>query len=204
MRARLPIRASRLSSALAPPPTPITAMRPPVASACRLPARLGAPTSSSTTSKGPCSSKPSGAIDRGPEALDPGAQLLAAHGGHHPGARRAAQLDRGGAHAAGAAVHEQPLARAAAPAWLKSASWAVVNTSGQPARLGPVEPVGHRHRGALVHHRQLGLAAAAHDRHHPVALGEALRARAQGRHLAGQLEARDVRRATRAAPGSRP
>ena len=68
MRARLPISASRLSSALGPAPTPITTIRPPVASALRLPARLGAPTSSSTTSNGPCSSKPSGSIASAPRA----------------------------------------------------------------------------------------------------------------------------------------
>ncbi len=68
MRARLPISASRFSSPLAPAETPITAIRPPVASACRFSARFGAPTSSRITSNGPCSAKPSGAIASAPSA----------------------------------------------------------------------------------------------------------------------------------------
>ena len=63
---------------------------------------------------------------------------------------------------------------------------------GEAAGFGPVERLRHRHRGALVHHRQLGLAASSHDRHHAVALGEALGARAECLDLAGELQARDV------------
>ena len=48
-----------------------------------------------------------------------------------------------------------------------------------------------------MHHRQLGLAAAADHGHHAVALREARRARAQAHHLAGQLEPRDVGRRAR-------
>ena len=55
LRPRLPMSASRLSSALKPAPTPMIAMRPPVASALMLSAKLGAPTSSRTTSNGPSS-----------------------------------------------------------------------------------------------------------------------------------------------------
>ena len=43
-----------------------------------------------------------------------------------------------------------------------------------------------------MHHRQLGLAAAPDDRHHAVALREALRARAERLDLAGELQAGDV------------
>ena len=65
---------------------------------------------------------------------------------------------------------------------------------GEAAGGGPVEPLRHGHRGALVHHRQLGLAASSHDRHHAVALRESLRAGAERLDLAGELQARDVGR----------
>ena len=45
-----------------------------------------------------------------------------------------------------------------------------------------------------MHERQLRLAAPADDRHDAVALLEAARAGPERRHLAGQLEPRDVRR----------
>ena len=54
---------------------------------------------------------------------------------------------------------------------MKRASWAVVKISGKPPAR-PGDAVGHRDGGALVHHRQLGLPAAAHHRHHPVAAAE--------------------------------
>ena len=62
----------------------------------------------------------------------------------------------------------------------------------QAARGGPVERLRHGPRGALVHHRQLRVAASSHDRHHAVALGKALGARAKRLDLAGQLQARVV------------
>ena len=43
-----------------------------------------------------------------------------------------------------------------------------------PAGRDPVEVLGHRHRGPLVDHGELGLPAAADDRHDPVARLEAL------------------------------
>ena len=49
-------------------------------------------------------------------------------------------------------------------------------------------------RAALVHHRQLGLGAAADHGHHPVADGVALDAGSDREHLAGELEAGDVGR----------
>ena len=74
---------------------------------------------------------------------------------------------------------------------------------GHAARLRPVERVRDRHRRPLVHHRQLGLAAASDDRHHPVTHVEALRVGAERGHLAGQLEAGDVgRRAGRGGVGA--
>ena len=157
---------------------------------------LGAPTSSSTTSKGPCSSKPSGAITVAPKRSTPA----------RSSSRRTVATTRAPAARPSwmAAVPTPPAPPCTSsrspgrrPAWLKSASCAVVKTSGSPPACGPVEPLGHRHRGALVHQGQLGVAASAHDRHHPVALREALRAGAAGRHLARQLETGNVRRRAR-------
>ena len=82
------------------------------------------------------------------------------------------------------------------PACVKSASWAVVNDLGDAAGRGPVELLGHRHRGALVHDRELGLAAAADDGHDAVATSKRRRRRRRD-DLAGQLQARDVRRRAR-------
>ena len=82
------------------------------------------------------------------------------------------------------------------PACVKSASWAVVKTSGSPPASGKATASGTGIELALVHDRELGLAAAADDPHHAIALGEARRARRRApRRLAGQLEAGDVRRA---------
>ncbi len=109
IRARLPISARRFSSALAPAETPITQMRPPVASAFMFSARFGAPTSSRITSNGPCSAKPSGAIDLGAQRRHLLARLGAAHGRRDACARGFGELDRGRADATRAAVHEQAL-----------------------------------------------------------------------------------------------
>ena len=79
------------------------------------------------------------------------------------------------------------------PDCVKTASWAVVKTSGTPPACVPVQAVGHGHGLALVDGRELGLPAAADDRHDPVADREALGARPEGGDLAGQLEPRDVR-----------
>jgi hypothetical protein len=62
------------------------------------------------------------------------------------------------------------------------------------ARGDPVELVGHRHGQALVHHGELRLPAAGHERHHAVARLEAQDARAALDHLAGHLQPRDVLR----------
>jgi hypothetical protein len=62
------------------------------------------------------------------------------------------------------------------------------------ARHRPVHAVRDGHELALMHHAQLGLAAAAHDRHDAVAHREARRARPQRGDLAGELEPGDVRR----------
>ena len=65
---------------------------------------------------------------------------------------------------------------------------------GQPARRQRLDGVRDRHRLALVHGAQLALTAAADDRHHAVADGEALGARAERDDVAGELEPGDVGR----------
>ena len=72
---------------------------------------FGPPTSSSITSNGPCSANPSGTITSR-RALDLRVHRLVAHGRRDARARLARELDRRRADAAGAAVHEQPLAGA--------------------------------------------------------------------------------------------
>ena len=69
---------------------------------------------------------------------------------------------------------------ARSPACVNSASWAVVNTSGVPPASGPREALWDRHQDPLVDDRELGLAAAADDPHHPLSLLEALAHRAHG------------------------
>ncbi len=49
---------------------------------------------------------------------------------------------------------------------MNSASNAVLNTSGNAARLGERQAHGHRHEVALVDHRQLGLGPATDHGHH--------------------------------------
>ncbi len=183
--------AARLSSPFAPAPMPITTMRPPVASALRLSPRLGAPTSSRITSKGPCSAKPSESIAVAPEALDLGAGLLAAHRRGHLCAAGAAQLDRCGAHSPGPAVHQQALARLEAGLGEEGVVGGGEHL-GEASGRGPVEAVGERHRATFVHHAELGLAPAAHDGGDPVALGEALGLGPARQDLAGQLQPGDV------------
>ena len=86
---------------------------------------------------------------------------------------------------------------------MKSASWAVVKTSGTPPAAGQSRPAGTAISVALVDDRELGLPAAADDPHHAVADREARGARAELGDLAGELEPGDVRAASPAAPGSR-
>ncbi len=120
-----------------------------------------------------------------------------AHGRGDPRARARAELDRRGADAAGRTVHEQALARLEQPLGEEGVVGGGEDL-GQTAGRGPVEALGHPHDLTLVHGTQLGLAAAADDRHDAVAAREALRPRAEVDDLARELEARDVcRRAGR-------
>ena len=196
MRARLPISASRLSSALKPAPTPITAIRPQLASAARLPGRFGAPTSSRITSNGPAAANSSGARAWTPSAPTASRQAGIAHGRGHARAGHRAELDRRHADAARRAVDEQPLADDQ-PGLREERVVGGRERLGDAAGRGPVELLGHRHRGALVHDRELGLAATADDGHDAVAQLEADRVPARRDDLAGQLEAGDVGRRAR-------
>ena len=179
IRPRLPISASRFSSALAPAPTPITTIRPRVASALTSAGRLGAPTSSRTTSNGPCSSKPSGVDDRvRAQRRDGVAQVGVAHGGGHVAPAARPSCTRRGADAARGAVDEQPLAR------LQPALGEQRVVGGREhlrERRRPAASPAHRARASAGARGrpQLGLPAAADDAHDAVALGEARGARRQ-------------------------
>ena len=125
-----------------------------------------------------------GIHDIGPEGRDAVAHLRAPDGGRHGGTRGSAELDRRGTDATGPAVDEQALARLQAGLGEQG----VVRRRehlGKPPGLGPVQAAGDRHRHALVDDRQLGLAAAADDRAHPVAVLESLGSGAAREHLAG-------------------
>ena len=197
IRARLLMSARRLSSVLAPAPTPITTIRPFVASALRFAGRLGAPTSSRMTSNGPCSSKPSGSrTSSSAEARDGVAQLGVADRRRDERARRARELDRRRADAARPAVDEQPLARPQAGLREDRVVGGREDLR-QAAGVGELDRRRDPHELALVHDRELGLAAAADDPHDAVALGEPRGARAERLDDARELEPRDVRRGAR-------
>jgi hypothetical protein len=129
----------------------------------------------------------------GAELGHPVAQVRVAHAGGDVGAGRRAELDAGGADPAGGALHEQALAGPQA----RLGEERVVG-GGEDLRhaagLREAQAVGDGHELALVHDGQLGLPAAADDRHHAVALGEALGSGPARRDLAGELEPGDVLR----------
>ena len=131
MRPRLPISLRRSISVLAPAPTPMMQIRPPVASASRFSARFGAPTSSRIDVELALLGEALGRDRVDAERGDLLAGVLVADRRGHARARHHAELDGGHADAARRAVDEQPLADGQA-AWVKSASWAVVKTSGTP------------------------------------------------------------------------
>ena len=132
----------------------------------------------------------------GAERADAVAQVGVADGGGDLGAGRDTELHAGGADAAGRAVDEQALA--GPQAGLREER---VVRGGEHLRNGagldPAQALGHRHQLALVDDAQLGLPAAADHRHDAIAVGESLGAGPAGRHLAGELEARDVLRRAR-------
>ena len=197
MRPRLPISLRRSISVLAPAPTPMMQIRPPVASASRFPSRFGAPTSSRITSYSPSATASSGAMAlTAPSAPDLPAGLGIADGSGDPRARHHAQLHGRHADAARRAVHEQALADGQ-PRLGEERVVGGGEHLGDAARRGPVELVRDRHRGALVDDGELGLPASGDHRHHAVAGLEAPDAAAAGDDLARELQARDVGRNTR-------
>ncbi len=163
-------------------------------SALRFAPRFGAPTSSRTTSNGPCSSKPVGLEHLvGAELRDGVAGVGVADGGRDVRADRVGELDGRRADAARRAVDEQPLA-GAQPRLGEERVVRGREDLGDPAGVGEPDGVGDRHELALVDDGELALAAAADDAHDAVALGEARRAVAEAGDLAGELEPGDVRR----------
>ncbi len=111
-------------------------------------------------------------------------------------AGRAGELDRGGADAARATVHEQPLAGTQ----LRLREERVVGGREdlrQTCGGGPVQNGGNRHQLPLVDDGQLGLPAPTDDRHDAVAEREPLRSETERCHLAGELHAGDVLRRAR-------
>ena len=113
MRARFPISARRLSSALAPAATPITTIRPPVASAVQVLGQVGGADQLEDHVEGAVLGEALAGDHRGARAPRPASRASARRTvavTRAPLAR--AELDRRRADAAGAAVHQQPLAGA--------------------------------------------------------------------------------------------
>ena len=108
-----------------------------------------------------------------------------------------AELDRGHADAAGGAVDEQPLAARSGPACVKSASWAVVKTSGTPPAA-----VQSSSSGTGIAVRSWTTASSAWPPPATIAItrspgSKRRRRRPQVDDLAGELEAGDVLRRAR-------
>ncbi len=202
MRARLPISASRLSSPLAPAATPIThdppaGRRAPAGSRrgwARRPAR---------------GSRRTGPARRSPRARSPRRRAR----------RPLAQLARRARSRSTRAPAARPSWIAAVPtppappctsrrspgrssAWVKSASWAVVKTSGRPPAAGQSSAAGHRHQLALVHDVR---APPGRRRRRSPSRGRRPRSASppgpSAAHLARELHPGDVLRRARAAPG---
>ncbi len=117
MRPRLPISLSRSISVFAPAPTPITQIRPPVASASRFPAQVRR---ADELEDDVVLARLDELLGRdgvhGAERGDLVAGVGVAHRRGHARARHHAELHGGHADAAGRAVHEQALAdRSARP-----------------------------------------------------------------------------------------
>ena len=207
MRARLPMSSSRFTSAWAPAPDADDAMRPPMERDRRSAARLGAPTSSSTTSKGPWSSKSAGIDGRRPgerrHLLAPRAGLRTVATTRAPAA--IGELHARHAHAAGGAVDAAPTRRPARPHWVKSASNAVVYTSGNPPASGHGTPsgTGRRCRSCTTARSAWAPPPTTAMTRSPMA--NRLVPGPSASDLAGELHARGCRRASPVAPGrSRP
>ena len=131
MRPRLPISLRRSNSVVAPAPTPMMQIRPPIASASRFSDRFGAPTSSRITSYSPCSTKASGSIAFTPSAAiwSRACWLRTVAVTRAPAITPSWTAAMPTPPAAPCTSNRSPTVR---PAWVKSASWAVVKTSGTP------------------------------------------------------------------------
>ena len=179
MRARLCITRPKSISARAPAPVPITASRPCGASRSTSAVRFSPPTSSRITSYSPSTSVAA------PSAATRSRLLRAVPVTSAPSGD--AELHRRRADAAGRAVDEQPLARQQQRLREERVVRGRVRLH-EPARLRPVDAVGHRQRVPRVDDDELGVAAAAEERHHPLAGAD---------DLAGALEPGDVDRRAR-------
>ena len=115
------------------------------------------------------------------------------HGRVDLGARGNAELDRCAADAAGAAMHEQPLAEPQL-ALREEHVMGGREDLRYAARRSPVKRGGNRHQLALMDDGKLRLAAAPDDPHHAVAERKPARSIAESSDLPGQLQARNVRR----------
>jgi hypothetical protein len=131
-------------------------------------------------------------ISRPPVASVDPRRAQRGHGGvvvadacHHPRAGCGGELDGGRADPAGGAVHQQPVAEPE-PALGEQRVVGGRHHLREAAGLRPVELLGDGHGDPLVHHRQLRLAAAADQRHHPVVRAEAEHPLADRRDLAGR------------------
>ena len=202
MLARLPISTRRSISALAPAPTPITASRPRIASASGRRGRWARRPARGSRRTGPRSAKPSGAIARTPSAAI---------------CSRACSLRT-------VAVTRAP---AITPSWTAAmptppaAPWTSRRSPSDQARLGEQrvvgggEDLGHAAGRGPVELVRAPASRSTRARPRarpgpPPATTAITRSPGSKRptprphvdHLAGQLEARDVRRRARAAPGS--
>ncbi len=129
------------------------------------------------TSKGPACSRSRRVDYLGAQVRPPGPAAREPNGGRHRGAgrharagqRRCPRLLLRRSHA-----ERSPGRR---PAWVKRASWAVVNASGRPPAFGPTELVRHGMASRSWTTASLGLAAATHHCHDRIAGAEAGRAR---------------------------
>ena len=192
--ARLPISSSRLTSALRARADADHADPP--AGGERVDVRRagsGAPTSSSTTSKGPWASKSSGSTARGAGAGRRPPRGARRRRGRWPPPWRRPRTPAGRPRCP--PRRRRRARRAARPgeaALGEQGVVAVVYASGNPPACAQDTSAGTGMAVPLVDDGPLGLTAAADDRHHPVADREAARRRARGRRPRRQLEPGDV------------
>ena len=101
------------------------------------------------------------------------------------------QLHGGGAHPSGRTGDEHPFGGAQVGLGEQGIVCGAERL-GEPTRLVPGDPLGHRHGHGVGHHGQLRLGPAAGDGHDPVADGEPGGPRSEAYHLPGELHAGDV------------